>query len=124
KYNNDLNSHNVQMYVIQWGADWPEPSNWLSLQLHSGAANNNGDWSNHQFDQLVDLADVTRDTAKRFALYQQAEQIAIKQVPWIALDYPKALVLIRPGVKGFVLTGENLTGTGAVMADWSKVTVG
>jgi ABC-type transport system substrate-binding protein len=124
KYNNDLNSHNVQMYVIQWGADWPEPSNWLSLQLHSGQANNNGDWSNHQFDALVDQADVTRDTAKRFALYQQAERIAIVQVPWIPLDSPKSLILIRPSVKGFVLTGEGLNGNGPVLADWSKITNG
>jgi ABC-type transport system substrate-binding protein len=124
KYNNDLNSHNVQMYVIQWGADWPEPSNWLSLQLHSGQANNNGDWSNHQFDALVDQADVTRDAAKRFALYQQAERIAIMQVPWIPLDYPKALILIRPTVKGIVLTGEGLDGNGPVLADWSKIANG
>jgi len=121
KYNHDLDSHGVQMYVIQWGADWPEPSNWLSLQLHSGVANNNGNWSNRQFDVLVDQADVTRDTAKRFALYQQAERIAILQVPWIALDSPKSLILIRPSIKGFVLTGEGLNGNGPVLADWSKI---
>jgi oligopeptide transport system substrate-binding protein len=121
KYNHDLDSHNVQMYVIQWGADWPEPSDWLSLQLHSGASNNNGDWSNHQFDALVDQADVTPDTAKRFALYQKAERIAITQVPWIPLDSPKSLILIRPAIKGFVLTGEGLNGNGPVLADWSKI---
>jgi len=123
KYNNDLNSHNVQMYVIQWGADYPDPADWLSLQLHSGQPNNNGDWSNHQFDQLTEQADVTQNSAKRFALYQQAERIAIVQAPWIALDYPKALVLIRTAVKGFTLTASGLDGAGNVLADWSKITV-
>ncbi len=122
KYNHDLDSHNVPMYVIQWGADWPDPSNWLSLQLHSGVSNNNGDWSNYQFDKLVDEADITHDTTKRFALYQQAEKIAIQQVPWIPLDSPKALVLVRPSIHGFTLTGENLSGQGPVLADWSKIT--
>ena len=38
------------------GADYPDPQNFLTQQLHTGVGNNNGHYSNAQFDQLTDQA--------------------------------------------------------------------
>jgi peptide/nickel transport system substrate-binding protein/oligopeptide transport system substrate-binding protein len=125
KYNNDLTamandpkSSNLQIYLSVWGADYPDPQNFLSQQLRTGVGNNNGHFSNAQFDTLVDQADLERATAKRYAAYNQAEQIAIDEVGWLPLYHGKGSLLIRPTVKGLTYTAQGL-----FAADWTKVRV-
>ena len=107
------------MYISVWGADYPDPQNFVSQQLRTGVGNNNGHYSNSQFDKLVDQADVETDQAKRLDLYQQAEKIALTEVGWLPLFYGKADLLIRPTVSGLVVTPQGLFPQG----DWTKVTV-
>jgi peptide/nickel transport system substrate-binding protein/oligopeptide transport system substrate-binding protein len=105
----------VQLYYSVWGADYADPQNFLSQQLRTGAANNNGHFSNAEFDRLVDQADVTRgDYAARLKLYNRAEQIAVTEVGWLPLFNPAINVLARPYVQGLVLTGQ-----GWLAPDWS-----
>jgi peptide/nickel transport system substrate-binding protein/oligopeptide transport system substrate-binding protein len=125
KFNDDLTamanapeSSGIEMYISVWGADYPDPQNFLSQQLRTGVGNNNGHWSDPDFDRLVDQADVERDQAKRMTLYNQAEQIAIDKVGWLPLYNGKGTILIRPNVKGLVFTAQGL-----VADDWSKITV-
>ena len=109
----------LQFYYSVWGADYPDPQNFLSLLLHTGNPNNNGHFSDPQFDQLVDEADKLGDRSqieRRIQLYNQAEQIAIDQVAWIPLFYPKLNILIRPRVEGMVVTPQGL-----IIPDWSKL---
>ena len=108
----------LQMYYSIWGADYPDPQNFLSQQLRSGVGNNNGHWSNAEFDRLVDEADVIIDNdARRMQLYNQAEQIAVTEVGWLPLYNPTLNVLVRPGLQGLYFTGQGIT-----VPDWSKVT--
>jgi len=109
----------LQFYYSVWGADYPDPQNFLSLLLHTGNPNNNGHFSDPQFDQLVDEADKLGDRSqieRRLQLYNQAEQIAIDKVAWLPLFYPKLNILIRPRVEGMVVTPQGL-----IIPDWSKV---
>lgn len=100
----------LQMYYSIWGADYPDPQNFLSQQLRTGVGNNNGHYSNPKFDALVDKADVmTGDVQARLALYNQAEQIAVDDVGWLPLFNPRLNVLIKPYVTGIVFTGQGLT---------------
>jgi oligopeptide transport system substrate-binding protein len=111
----------LQFYYSIWGADYPDPQNFLSLLLHTGNPNNNGHFSDPQFDQLTDQADRLGDRAqieRRLQLYNQAEQIAIDKVAWIPLFYPKINVLLRPRVQGMAVTPQGL-----IVNDWSKVMV-
>ncbi|MBZ0302675.1 MAG: peptide ABC transporter substrate-binding protein, partial [Anaerolineae bacterium] len=100
----------LQMYYSIWGADYPDPQNFLSQQLRTDVGNNNGHFSNAQFDALVDQADVMTDNVtERLSLYNQAEQIAIDEVGWLPLFNPRLNVLIKPYVTGIVFTGQGLT---------------
>jgi oligopeptide transport system substrate-binding protein len=127
KFNDDLtatankpaDAAAFDFYISVWGADYPDPQNFVSQQLRTDVGNNNGHYSNPNFDMLVDQADVETDQAKRLALYQQAETIALTEVGWLPLYYGKANLLINPAVKGLVVTPQGLFPEG----DWTKVTV-
>ncbi|HEX9028269.1 MAG TPA: peptide ABC transporter substrate-binding protein [Anaerolineales bacterium] len=106
-------------FISVWGADYPDPQNFVSQQLRTGVGNNNGHYSNPQFDKLVDQADVETDSAKRLQLYQQAEQIALTEVGWLPLYYGKADILLRSSVQGLVITPQGIL----PKDDWTKVTV-
>ncbi|MDZ4720063.1 MAG: peptide ABC transporter substrate-binding protein [Roseiflexaceae bacterium] len=109
----------LQFYLSIWGADYPDPQNFLSQQLHTDVPNNNGHFANIEFDKLVEQADRLGDQDKldqRLQLYNQAEQIAIDQVGWLPLYYPKFQILLRPRVEGMVVTPNGL-----IVPDWTKV---
>jgi ABC-type oligopeptide transport system substrate-binding subunit len=110
----------MTFYISVWGADYPDPQNFVSQQLRSGVGNNNGHYSNAEFDKLVDAADVNPDLKARLGAYQQAEQIALTEVGWLPLYYGKANMLIRSTVKGLVVTPQGLFPD----VDWTKVVVG
>jgi oligopeptide transport system substrate-binding protein len=99
----------LQMYYSVWGADYPDPQNFLSQQLRTDVGNNNGHYSNAEFDALVDQADVlTGDVATRLGLYNQAEQIAVSEVGWLPLFNPRLNILVNPKVVGVVFNGQGL----------------
>ena len=107
----------LQFYYSVWGADYPDPQNFLSQQLYSGVGNNNGHFSDAEFDRLTGQADIIGgDYIKRMKLYNQAEQIAVTQVGWLPLFNPTIHVLVRPYVQGLVLTGQ-----GIIVPDWSAL---
>jgi oligopeptide transport system substrate-binding protein len=114
-YNDETARHQIQFGFTQWGADFPDPYDWLTLNLLSTAANNNGDWHNPTFDQTVMQAEATSGDA-RIALYNKAEQIAIQDVGWLPLDHQSLAAVIPPWVHGVVLNGEGL-----YFGDWSGV---
>ncbi|HVB21069.1 MAG TPA: peptide ABC transporter substrate-binding protein [Ktedonobacteraceae bacterium] len=114
-YNNDTQNHSVQFGFTQWGADFPDPYDWLALNLTTNASNNNGLWSDPQFDQTIAQAEQSSGAA-RIALYNQAEQIAITNVGWLPLDHEAMAAVIPPYLKGVTLNGNGL-----YFGDWSGV---
>lgn len=109
----------LQFYLSIWGADYPDPQNFLSQQLRSDQPNNNGHFSDPTFDQLVDQADRLgnlNDRERRIQLYNQAEQIAIDKVGWLPLYFPKFQILMSPRVEGLVVTP-----SGLLVPDWTKL---
>ena len=114
-YNTETANHQVQFGFTQWSADFPDPYDWLTLNLFSTASNNSGDWNNPQFDQLVTQAEQMTGDA-RIQLYNQAEQIAISDVGWLPLDHQSLSAIIPPWVQGV-----SLNNTGLYFGDWSNV---
>jgi ABC-type oligopeptide transport system substrate-binding subunit len=122
-YINDLTSRNFELAFIQWGADYPDPQDFLSLLLQTTSPNNNGYYSSPRFDQLTSQADVMpHDSSARYQKYQQAEQIMLNDAAIIVLDWGKANVLINPKVHGLALTA---LGGGSLLTppNWADVTI-
>jgi peptide/nickel transport system substrate-binding protein/oligopeptide transport system substrate-binding protein len=109
----------LQLYLSVWGADYPDPHNFLSLQLQSGSSFNNGHWSNEEFDRLTGEADQMSEMARqveRIQLYRDAEQIAIDQVGWLPLFNPQVAILLNPQLRGLSFTPQ-----GIIASNWTAV---
>lgn len=114
-YNMETANHQVQFGFTQWTADFPDPYDWLTLNLTSSAPDNSGSWSNPTFDTTVMEAEQATGDA-RIALYNQAEQIAISDVGWLPLDHEAMAAVIPSWVHGV-----SLNNTGLYFGDWSNV---
>ena len=62
--------------------DFPDPFTFLQL-FQTGNGQNSGDYSNPQYDALIDQASNIDDAAKRFQLFHQAEHILNEDAPTI-----------------------------------------
>jgi len=108
----------VDVYRLGWIYDFPDAYNGLVLWT-CDSGNNNTNWCNRKYDALVNRATRTPNTAKRLALYQQAENILTGpqgQLPIMPIYYYTFNMLIRQNVKGFF---ENPTG----QYDLAKVSI-
>jgi ABC-type transport system substrate-binding protein len=95
----------VPFFYLGWEADFPDPSNFLDVLLHSKniGSNNNTNYSNPAVDALLDQAAHTLEPETRLALLQQAEQLAIADPPWVFLYHPVTYEIVQPRVRGFRL---------------------
>jgi ABC-type oligopeptide transport system substrate-binding subunit len=118
-YDKILDKKAYQISVIDWTADFPDPSNFLSQQFHTGSPNNNGSYSNQTFDRLVDRADrmTPPQNPARLALYHRAESIAMAQAAAVPLVNPYVGIMLRQGIHGLQISG------GQVLThNWAQVT--
>ena len=99
----DLRDGDFQMFEVGWVADYVDPENFLKVKLYGDSKDNESQYRNPEVDRLLEQADTEPDTARRLALYQQAEQIIMNDVPWIPLFHDEYSVLIKPYVKDYVL---------------------
>ena len=81
--------------------DYPHPQNWLSMYWTCGNefAVAFG-YCNKELDALLDKADQERDPQKALALYQQAEDSLLKDVPAAFANYTENTSLIKPYILG------------------------
>lgn len=114
-YTDELSQHQIQLGFIQWYALYPDPHNWLAPNLLSNAPHNESRWQNQTFDQLITEAEQANGET-RFALYQQAEQLALEEVAILPLDHETISAIIPPWVHGITLNARGL-----YVADWSQV---
>ena len=103
-----------QMYVLGWCADYPDPQNWLSVYWKTGGFGQRIAYSNPDFDALVNEADTTTDPAKRSDLYAQAQDLLVEGAPVAFFWNNVNTYLIKPWVKGIVLTPQDAGWAGNV----------
>ena len=95
-------------YVLAWGADYPDPQNFLDILFHTGSKNNRTNYHNEKVDQLLDQAATERDVDKRMSLYNQAEQMIVDDTPWVPLAFGQRWLLKREYVQDVELTPMDL----------------
>lgn len=99
-----LQEKELPMYDLAWVADYPHPQNFLDILFRSSNPDNYSDYSNPRVDELLDKAAVEQDEETRWSYYQQAEQIILEDMPVIPLYHDVDHVLVKPYVKGLVVT--------------------
>ena len=96
------------VYRLGWGADFPDPDNFMNL-FTSYSANNHTGWRNPRYDALVERAAREREPARRQALYDEAQRILCeKDLPIAPLFVEAVNAVIAPRVKGLELNAMDI----------------
>ena len=72
-----------------WGADYPDPDNFMKL-FTSNSGNNWGRWKNAKFDQMLEQAARESDGARRTQIYDEAQKLLTETDAAIAPLFWKA----------------------------------
>lgn len=90
-----------------WMPDYPSPENYLKPLYSSAAADgkgsNDGDYKNPEFDALLSKAAAAPSQEDANKIYQQAEEILLKDLPAIPIYYRNNTGVASLNVKGFTI---------------------
>ncbi|MDO8751060.1 MAG: peptide ABC transporter substrate-binding protein [Dehalococcoidia bacterium] len=100
-----ISQNKHQWALLGWGADYPDPENFLPGLFGTGAGNAHTLYSNPEFDKLAKQATTELDNAKRLQLWAQAQKMVIDDAPIATLYYRERFWLKKPNVLSFKVTG-------------------
>ncbi len=92
------------MVLYGWGADYPDPSNFLDILFHSESDINVSGYSNPEVDALLEKARTELDPTLRLNLYNQAEVMLMEDHASIPIDHSTDYILVNPRVQGYTIT--------------------
>lgn len=99
-YTEALNAKEIPFSMIAYGWDYLDPSNLLNLFLSRGRH----PWRNERYEDLVERANhLVGDPERRTRLYQQAEEILVRDVGGVFLWHDLVNEMWRPYVRGDAL---------------------
>jgi oligopeptide transport system substrate-binding protein len=103
-----LKTDTPMIFRLGWGADYPDPDNFMALfTTHSG--NNNTHWGNLRYDELIARAASEPDSRRRQQMYDEAQRILTEQdVAIIPLFAAVQNILVKPYVKGLQVNAMEL----------------
>ncbi|EMA01598.1 ABC transporter substrate-binding protein [Haloferax denitrificans] len=78
-----------------------EGQDWVSFDAEGYNTSNRSAWANREYMDLVEQGQSTYDEAERESLYNEANQIAHDEAPWVYLDYADELRGVSNRVSGF-----------------------
>lgn len=87
-----------------WGADYPHANNQLAGLFTCGGGNNDQQYCNPAFDDLLEQAAAEPDQAKQAALYEEAGKIIADDAASLWLRWGATSQLVKPYVGGLVTT--------------------
>ena len=79
------------MFRTGWQFDYPNIENFLAPLYASTGSANDGDYSSEEFDSLINEAAAAATIAEANALYQEAEQVLVGDLPVFPLWYPETV---------------------------------
>lgn len=80
-----------------WIGDYVDPSTFLNMWT-SGNGNNNTNWGNPKYDQLIALAEKTADPAARLEMLRKAENILLTDLPIVLVYWYTRFYQLEPSV--------------------------
>lgn len=99
---NDPARNPFQIFDIAWIADYADPQNFIDILFRSNSTQNWAAYSNPAVDKLLDQAALEKDTAQRFKIYQQAEQMILADYPVVPFTVSNQFWLTKSYVKGMI----------------------
>ena len=78
-------------YRTAWFADYPSMGNFLGPNFTTGVASNDSKYSNPEFDELIVKANGANSPEEASKLYNQAQELLLRDLPSIPLFYPNVV---------------------------------
>jgi len=98
-----VTNRTMPIFYIGWGADFPDPHNFMHPYMHSkGYYGGRCGYSNPEVDRLIETASVETDPAKRKEMYYRLQEIYLEDAPGIVLHQPVRTKYFRDWAKGYV----------------------
>lgn len=99
-YLRTLDTDTPPIFRASWGADYPDPHNFMNL-FKCTSGNNETGWCNSKYDSLVDKAAGETDPERRLELYNRAQKLLTEtDVPVVPYINAVQQNMIKPYIKG------------------------
>lgn len=98
---NDAQEHEGA-YRLGWGPDYPVLETYLKPLYGTGSGSNGTEYSNPEFDDLVQQGDGAETLDDAIPLYQQAEDIIVEDMPVIPMWFGRTTAIWSENVEEFV----------------------
>lgn len=103
-YLSRLKTDPSHIFRLGWGADYPDPDNFMKL-FTSLSGNNNTHWRNPAYDRILDEAASAEDPLTRKRLYDKAQKILCElDVPIAPLFFTAETTALKPRWEGLEVT--------------------
>jgi ABC-type transport system substrate-binding protein len=120
-YQSFVNAESHQWAWFGWGADYPDPENFINPNFVTGAGNNHTGYSSAEVDALAASGLKELDNTKRLKYWSDAQEIIVDDCPALFMFNRERFYLVNPRVQGLTPTGMD----GGVMGDqfWTAVSM-
>ena len=98
-------------FRANWGADYPDAENFLSLFYSKNLAPKGPNYShfkNENFDKLYEQAINTNSEEERVNLYRKMDKLVMEEMPVIPTFYDQSTTFLRKNVHGFSTSAINM----------------
>jgi oligopeptide transport system substrate-binding protein len=86
-----------------WIADYVDPHVFLEI-WETNNGNNDTNWSNAEYDRLLEASLAAKTREERYALYQQMDAILVDELPVLPIYYYTTVRALNPKVQGYYPT--------------------
>jgi ABC-type transport system substrate-binding protein len=103
-YKDAINKGVPDMFWLSWWADYPDPEDFLFPLFHSsnrGPAGNRARYSNPEVDRYIERGQTTRDVRERNALYKKAEDLIVRDAPWVFFWHKNDYIMRQPWIRNY-----------------------
>ena len=103
-YKEAIDKGEPDMFWLSWWADYPDAENFLFPLFHSsnfGLAGNRTRYSNREVDALIQKGQYSLREDERDRAYGKAEELIIRDAPWVPFWHKTDFLVEQPWVKGF-----------------------
>lgn len=104
-YLEDLHQGNFQIGRMGWLGDFNDPINFLELYKDKKGGNNDTNWENPKYKELLNQSALEQDPEKRKAILAQAEQILMDDMPIMPIYFYTDSWVQNEKVTGIVIDG-------------------
>lgn len=98
-----MNEHDFSIVMAGWSPDYNDPMTYLDMFV-TGSGNNNGEYSNPKYDELIAKAQTEIDPDKRFEYLMECERILMTDFPIGPYYYRAQDFITSAKLKGVVRT--------------------